>query len=383
MLWRATIAPHLAHGIGGANGGLGAAAETQYVVSDADLEPRDWFATVETEAGRRHVWQFPADPRLPALTAAIAGITQDEVIRAAIGKYQRYGILAYRPLRRAVVQVEGTHGRVFAKVLLPRKLEGALRRHRLMEAAGVLVPRVLQWREDGLLVLSDIELPSLADVLFDASPETEETVATVPGEIAADGVLNSAEYLAQWRGTSLDPDEIVALLDAFPQAVLDLPPRPALADRAQDLAAGITLELAAQWRDIAERVRRYSDAADLGPVVPTHGDLSASNLRPPWGPHGEWGLIDLDTIGPGHRIDDLACLLANVAALPAFDPARLRAGAEYSRVLIERFSRHVDPALLRVRAAGVLVTLASAEEDPATHRAWLAVAREFLDDPAV
>lgn len=64
-----------------------------------------------------------------------------------------------------------------------------------------------------------------------------------------------------------------------------------------------------------------------GPVVPTHGDFHRDNIfaevlpdaegRPALSPAA---LIDLDSVGPGYRADDLACLIAHLLTLPTLDP---------------------------------------------------------------
>src|SRR5690606_28940834 len=65
-----------------------------------------------------HVWRHPADPELPALPVACS----PDLLAARLGTAQPpvVTLLAYRPLRRAVVRVEGPgipDGRVFVKVV--------------------------------------------------------------------------------------------------------------------------------------------------------------------------------------------------------------------------------------------------------------------------
>ena len=64
---------------------------------------------------------------------------------------------------------------------------------------------------------------------------------------------------------------------------------------------------------------------DLGPVVATHGDfhegqLTVTRVGEGWRPSG---LLDVDTVGPGHRVDDLACLVAHAIAAGAVHEAHL------------------------------------------------------------
>ena len=68
-------------------------------------------------------------------------------------------------------------------------------------------------------------------------------------------------------------------------------------------------------------------------------------------------LLDVDAVGPGHRVDDLACLLGHVSVLPHLAPST------YPHVpdLLERWTRSceqlVDPVALHARCAGVVLSL--------------------------
>ncbi len=92
-------------------------------------------------------------------------------------------------------------------------------------------------------------------------------------------------------------------------------------------------------------------------------------------------LLDVDTLGPGHRVDDLACLVGHLAVLPALAPA------VYGGVggLVERclavFGTAVDPVGLRARAAGVVLSLVPGAGSRELAEAWLAVADGLLPLP--
>ena len=71
------------------------------------------------------------------------------------------------------------------------------------------------------------------------------------------------------------------------------------------------------------------------------------------------GLLDVDTVGPGSRSDDLACALAHLSVLTLMwsgaAPAVRQLGARW----LTAFERTVDPHDLRHRVAGVLLSLAT------------------------
>ncbi len=63
-------------------------------------------------------------------------------------------------------------------------------------------------------------------------------------------------------------------------------------------------------------------ASDGGPLVPPHGDFYEGNLLNTDG--AVTGLLDVDAVGPGHLVDDLACFVGHVAVLPALHPGYAR-----------------------------------------------------------
>ncbi|HEY5249642.1 MAG TPA: phosphotransferase, partial [Dermatophilaceae bacterium] len=107
-------------------------------------------------------------------------------------------------------------------------------------------------------------------------------------------------------------------------------------------------ELGAQIADLMSRT-------DPGPVVPTHGDLYEANLLVTG--KAITGLLDIDSVGPGHRVDDLACLLGHALVLPCLAPAVYPLVPAAVQRWLAAFDRVVDPAALRVRVAGVLLSL--------------------------
>ncbi|WP_171905429.1 phosphotransferase, partial [Cellulosimicrobium cellulans] len=129
---------------------------------------------------------------------------------------------------------------------------------------------------------------------------------------------------------------------------------------------------------LADAVAHAVATRDPGPVVATHGDFHAANvLLDSTGTRVET-LLDVDTLGPGHRVDDLACVVAHLSVLPTLSPA------DYDGVegLVVRclavFEEVVDPVALRSRAAGVVLSLASGAATRELAEAWLAVAEGLV-----
>lgn len=272
------------------------------------------------------VWRFPRDPALPALAAATSldAVAQRlGVPRAGLG----IDLLGYRPLRRAVVRVRSTDGTRYLKVVRPATAGALVRRHTLLAAAGLPVAAARDLG-DGLVELSEVTGRTLTDA------------------VAVDGAQG------------VTPDAVTALLDRLPSAALGLRRRPSWTERLDHHAhaAAVALPDAAERvADLAARVAVLVASSDAGPVVPTHGDLHDANLLLTGG--DVTGLLDVDTLGRGHRVDDLACLLAHLSVLAALAPDVHRDAPATTRRWLAAFDGAVDPVALRARTAAVVLTL--------------------------
>ncbi|WP_205857538.1 phosphotransferase [Phytoactinopolyspora endophytica] len=288
---------------------------------------------IVTDGGHEiQVWRFPFDPELPALAAMCFPDTATKVLRALGVDADRVQlkVLSYRPRKRAVVQVGSGSGRWFVKVLRPAAVDDMRRRHTLLTDAGLPVPVCRGWSDDGLLVLSELPGMSLRSALDDEG------------------------------AAACEPGELVSMLDGFPDELLRLPRRQPWADHAAHYAGVIASALPAEAAgayaiatEVAAALRRYDD----GPDEPTHGDFYASQLMV--GEGRVTGLLDVDTAGPGRRVDDLSCMLAHLSLLTVIDTADARGARGALRSWIPEFDRRVDPSELRVRTAGVIVSLAT------------------------
>ena len=129
-------------------------------------------------------------------------------------------------------------------------------------------------------------------------------------------------------------------------------------------------------------------ASDAGRPVPVHGDFYEANVLM----EGEsvTSLLDVDSLGPGYRVDDLACLLGHVSVLDHLAPASYPKLRPILETWTRMAERQVDPVSLRARCAGVVLSLVAgarredggpwrpdAEGRLARAETWLAQGREI------
>ena len=295
------------------------------------------------------LWRFPHDPGLPALPTAL----DEDAVRELLLSYGvapgplRLDLRTYRPGRRAVVEVQALRRRLFLKVLRPKVVFDLHDRHRILSTAGVPVPRSLGATGQGLLVLDALSGTPMRTRL-------REGGAPVPEGRA-----------------------VLDLLDRLPAAVCELPRRPSWTDSVSHYAAVTAAALpseADRCRELAAAVVARTFGSPAG--VPSHGDLYEAQLLLDGARIS--GLLDVDTVGPGRRSDDLACLLAHVAVLAQLEPTHRATSTAVVDRWLATFDRVVDPLELRARVAGVVVSLATGPHRVQQDR-WEDVTRERLD----
>ena len=279
------------------------------------------------------VWRVPHDPWLPGLAAVVdpgrrlllggLGLPLD-VDPADLTCHLR----AYRPGRRAVVEVVAPGARVFVKVVRPDKAAELRDRHEAL-ADAVPAPPVLGWSPDhGIVVLQALDGHLLRDVLTDAEHRpSPDTVLALLDALPALDLDPAVAPTPDWRAV-----EFAGIIGAV---------APALADRVDTFAAGIG---------------DYERRAAAEPVVAVHGDFYEAQLLVD---HGAiHGLLDVDTFGTGRRVDDLATLIGHLSVLALDAPDRPGIEA-YAAELLHRFDRDIEPGLLRAAVAGVVLGLAT------------------------
>ena len=320
-------------------------------VAAAGIDVPDNVPIVEGDGTRVALWRYPNDPFLPGLatagdrTAAQAlleqlGVTTDSV---------RLRTRAYRPGRRAVVEVKAPHARVFIKVVRPARVEALQRIHASMTDA-IQIPKSLGWSSDnGIVVLQAMPGKTLRKAV-----ESGTKRLPTAGQLASVLELIPAAETKVVAGARQRAKEHRRLLSAV---------LPDEADRITELAAAL------------------STATPITDPVPVHGDFHASQVLVR--NQAILGLIDVDTVGQGSRSHDYGNFLGHLATLGLISPARKnihRYGAE----LLEIFDRTVDPRQLRLDVAGAIFGLATGpfrvfeKQWPAQTMRRVALAEEWI-----
>jgi hypothetical protein len=302
-------------------------------LSSAAPPSTDHPGVVRMSDGSREVqvWRFPADPALPGLRAVCDPGAVAELLRATGVEPSGAGIrvVGYRPCRRAVVEITTPTARVFAKVLRPGAAADVHRRLEVTRAAGLPTPRSLGWNEDGILVLEPL-----------------------PG-------LGLREVVRRYGSHACSPDELLDLLDRLPGELTELPRRRPWSESAAyyaDVIAAAVPELGDHAGAVAAAVAAELDADDDADDDAVHGDFYEAQLLASDG--RITGLLDVDTAGPGRRVDDLACMVAHLSVLVTMAPATSTGVRSALASWTGRFDRAVDPHQLRIRAAGAVLSLA-------------------------
>lgn len=327
------------------------------------------------------IWRYPNDPWLPMLARVcypdVVGRTLTELgvptglpLEAPVP----IEVVSYRPGRRAVLRAQLADRAVFLKVLQPRRSGEIVARHQHLLSAGVPVPAVLAHHE-GLIVLAELPGRPLSRAIVEEGVE------------------------------ACSAGDLVALLDRLPASLYTVPVRapwtdsaafyagivgssvPALGPRLDTLVGAIQGGLATVERRVG-----------LHPHDVVHGDFYEAQVFVEGG--RVVGLLDIDTVGPGRRADDLACLLAHLSVLADYGASGRIAPEVHARVdqAVRAwegvFQRRVDPEELCLRAAGVVLSLATGphrQQEAAWESAtesivrvaetWVARAREIAAHP--
>lgn len=291
------------------------------------------FADGEREVA---VWLYPQDPDLPGLPRAAYAESMAEVCNshhvfsqpvtpATIGLQ----MVGYRPRRRAVVKVTADTGEaVYVKVLRARLFPDVVHRHQLLADAGVPVAPIAATTDDNLLILRELPGTPLARAVFDP----EEPCSA---------------------------EDLIGLLDSLPSSVARLERRPPWSDAVQHYATVV----ARAMPSLEQRLAGLVDVIQQGVAAlppghePTHGDFHEGQVHVAGG--RICGLLDIDTLGPGHRVDDLACLVAHLSTIQRMNAAQQARVHHLIRTWVPVFDTRVDPTQLRLRSAAVIISLAT------------------------
>jgi hypothetical protein len=320
------------------------------------------LATGSPDHPQDRVWMHPADPHLPALAAAAFGHSSGALLaRLGLRGQGPPSIVAYRPGRRAVLRVPVDGADVWVKVVPPSRVERIAGMHRDLSAAGIPVPAVRAWSEEGLLVLEQASGTSVQGALGDPD-------------------------------RTLDPPALLDEIDALRARFAGVP----LAHRARTHSDRRRSWYAERLRAVlgdddlktAERVVESAARAPdpLGAPRSIHGDLHFGQLFVD-ARGGLCAVIDVDTAGMGYAVDDSAAFVAHAVASALITPSPQDAGVwALSRESFMRWHAAPDASALRARAATHLLghVLGAAEAGNPDHagdllRVALAVAEGDAD----
>ena len=272
------------------------------------------------------VWRVPHDPFLPALPTVLQPDVASAIVADLGGTVTgaRTRMRAYRPTRRAVIEVRGEGDLIYLKLVKPRRLRALHQRH--LDLDGHLpVPEPLGIDEDlGLLAMRSMSGVTLREAL-------EDPAARLPHPDVVAGL----------------PATLPALADAAPvRSAVELLPR--VVDTLRRLLPMET-----------DRLDRLAEV--IGPDtgtdrVPAHGDYHEAQLLVRDG--AVTGILDVDTLGAARPGDDPGTMLAHLALwhTMAAHPDRV---AAYAAALQQRWEEELDPADLRRRVAARILGLAA------------------------
>lgn len=283
------------------------------------------------------VWVYPKDPDLPGLPRAaypntIADVfNENRILPYTVEPDEVYlEMIGYRPRRRAVLKIGigDPPLEYFVKVLRPRTFREVKRRHELLLAHDIPVPKIGAATHDSLLVLEKLRGRPLAHAIFDPYDPCQA-------------------------------EDLINLLDSMPDSVCTLDRRPpwteAVGHYGRLVAAGMPeLTTRLQWmvREITQGLAGIPQGSE-----PTHGDFHEGQIHVRGGKIV--GLLDVDTIGPGRRADDLACLIAHLSTIQKMSAGQTTRVRQLIRSWVPVFDSRVDPTELRLRTAAVIISLAT------------------------
>lgn len=290
------------------------------------LDPPDGAVVVGSGDARVTVWRVPHDPFLPALPTTLQPQVAAGVISGLGGSITdpHTRLRAYRPTRRAVIEVTGEGDRIYLKLVKPRRLRSLHQRH--LDLLGVLpVPEPLGINSDlGLLAMRSMTGTTLRNALEDPRGVLPhpELVAGLPGT------------LPELRGAAT----VHSAVEAVPR-MMELLKRllPMETERIDRIAEGVGAD------EVTDR-------------VPAHGDYHEAQLLVEDGRIS--GILDVDTLGVARPGDDPGTMLGHLAVWHTMSGQPDRVAA-YASALQEIWEATLDPVDLRLRAAARIVGLAA------------------------
>jgi hypothetical protein len=297
--------------------------EHQLVAVSGDIP--DGALVVEGDGGARvGLWRVPFDPQLPGLASALdpgtTGALLDD-IGLRPGKV-RTRLRAYRPGKRAVVEVSRSSTSVFLKIVPPIEAQRLHRIHQLL-VGHLPVPHSLGYSSElGIIVLQALAGSTLRDKLISRGP--------LPKPAALEALLTALPVPDRtWKASS---------------PIARVP-------RLAELLSALLPEQSTMIQGIVEEIGPET----LPVTCPVHGDFYEAQVMV--ARDRVVGLLDFDTFGMGRAADDPATMIGHLAVL-AHGHGNLRI-REFANELLRRADTRLDPVDLRRRVAAVVLSLAT------------------------
>lgn len=338
----------------------GGAGQTYFGMTTAPVPPTSPGYATNHLGYEVFVWEHPRDPLLPGLSLA-ATPAQVEHYFAPQRELTTLQTVIYRPMNRAVFKAHLTPQQpgqpgdtMYLKVLRPGMATTLYNIH--LSLAAARVPVVKPIREP------------VADVLA----------------LAGGKGMPLGEFIrAEGTHNHFDPRDLIGVLDRFPRQVMDYPHRPSWADRYQEFVYSARQAMPDHDVRIAKLGSRLEDAhhgLELGPLVPTHGDLYEAHILVHQASGRIQQLLDVDGAGPGFRVDDYACLIGHLAVLGQTEHQQW--GRQSAMRFFNQLAPYTNPHALAVRSAAVVVSLIPSHQPDAQSqargRAYLHIAETLL-----
>lgn len=274
------------------------------------------------------VWRWPFDPVLVGLGDVVSSKSAARVLGLESDGLS-VDIVAYRPTDRAVVRVARNGEPVaYLKVVPPARADAVAGRHEALISAGVpAAPVRLFDGERGLIGLEVLRGPTLRELIK----------SDAPGWPDGDEFVRLGESLASARIDGAGPAS--HLTDGVLHA---------------NMLSAVLPDAAPLLSDLANRFESFPIALADGTV---HGDLHEGQVIVDDG--RIVGVLDVDDVGPGASIDDLANVIARIRFRAATTPERSERLSGYAASLRAAGRERHDIADLDVHTAAALVGLAT------------------------
>lgn len=286
----------------------------------------DGALIVESDGERVGVWRVPYDPALPGMASAVDNEAVGSLLTTlgSVSGPVTTRLRAYRPRRRAVVEVKGSAHDIFLKVVRPEKVRDLHRIHRHLSAV-LPIP-------ESLGVDSNLGIVALQ---------------ALPGVTLRHTLDNP--------GARVPPvEQLISLPPALPQPTSSVVAKSPIERMSSTigLLTAITPELESELRMLEEEIgsERYEA------TVPSHGDYYEAQIMVKDG--NVSGMLDVDTFGWGRPGDDAATMLGHLSVWAGLssEPRRVR---DLGTDLLRMWDTILDPVDLRTRTASVVLSLAS------------------------